>query len=178
MEINLENIKEVGFKKVLNYKGYQVKVSDDISYLISLNYKPSVLYEEAVLYSIRSNGLYRLVKLNNGMYAYMDINTDKLLPYRFNFATNFLDNGLVIVAVNEMVSYINLNMEYLTTTLEWKPLEARKTLNQGFKKINLEEDMPYVVGICDGYVLEQYLMYDENLNTFSYCFGRKMTLKR
>ena len=56
---------------------------------------------------------FKVVKMANKEYAYFSLKENKLLPYRYDFASDFNDYGLAIIGKDGRVSWINQNFEYL-----------------------------------------------------------------
>ena len=178
MELNLEKIKEINYHQYLNQNGYLIELKNNISYLVS-NKINKVLYEEIRSYAIRKSNRYRLVILNNNLFGYIDLKTNKLLPYRFSYASNFLKSGLAIVAINNRVSFINENMEYLNNNYFWEELETKKTLKNGLTKIVFEDGMYYVETKIDNTINSNYLEFcDETQEFISYPVNSLKRIRR
>ena len=56
---------------------------------------------------------YKVVKTENGEYAYVDEESNELLPYRYDLALDFNDYGYAIVAKDGNVTWINKKFEHL-----------------------------------------------------------------
>ena len=57
---------------------------------------------------------FKLVRNSYDQYMYMRLSDNAVIPYIFDFATNFNKNGLAMVAVNGTVTWINKKFKYLT----------------------------------------------------------------
>lgn len=57
---------------------------------------------------------FKIVILSNGEFAYVSESNNELLPYRYDFACNFNEYGLAMVAKEGVVSWINKNFEILS----------------------------------------------------------------
>ena len=77
---------------------------------------------------------YKLVRNKNNQYIYVRTEDNAVIPYIFDYATNFNENGLAMVAAFGTVTWINKDFKYYCLTGEFKEIEDTKDMD-GWKAI-------------------------------------------
>lgn len=124
-----------------------------------------------------TNGI-KVVKLENGEYGYLREADNKLLPYRYDYATNFNNNGYAIVAKDGTVSWIDRTFKYLSSdglmvedyvnnkSSSFKGyLDVYNFTNVPLSKVSTDRKVSYF-GL-DGKIKEFY-MYDGKFSDYPY----------
>ena len=99
------------------------------------------------------------VKNDNGKWGYINNNGEEVLPFGFDFATNFLDT-LALVVQDNKIYYINGKGEFINGTITWK--DNSMTIQGGMEK---------------DYIKLMYVKELSSISYFDYKFRNKDILK-
>lgn len=142
---NLSDIQSVEYRRSIIHL-YKVKHNIDFETLYYIKDKLTS-WENCYItaYSGWYSYGYMVVRLNDGSFTYIDRDS-KILPYRFDFATDFNQKGLALVGCEGKVNWMNTRFEILNP------------LNDEFCPMNCEK--------FEGYA------YLSNVNTDNISFAR------
>lgn len=138
------------------YKAYD-KHNNERNYTIEKP-KIGILKESENIISSNDDFIngYKVVRLDNGEYAYVSKKENLLLPYRYDVAFNFNDLGYAMVGKNGEVDWINKKFEYLNRNSKTmkKTNTNEEISDSGYDMIEefSESDLP----------LSRVIYYDDN----------------
>ena len=97
------------------YKVY-LKNGDSFSITVILPLTGRPTFTSAIIDDAHEfiNGV-KVIKLENGEYGYLREADNKLLPYRYDYATDFNNSGYALVAKDGLVSWIDRTFKYLSS---------------------------------------------------------------
>ena len=126
---------------------------------INGNYVTKKGYKDAMPLHSDENSQLIAVKNDNGKWGYINNNGEEVLPFGFDFATNFLDT-LALVVQDNKIYYINGKGEFINGTITWK--DNSMTIQGGMEK---------------DYIKLMYVKELSSISYFDYKFRNKDILK-
>lgn len=124
MEYMPQNIKSIIcvnssiFRSKVSYSYYKIKrINGDETGVFTerKKYDNQILSTQIKAASKKFVNGFKLVKMSDDKYAYIQEKDMTLLPYRYDYATNFNEFGLAIVGKDGGVSWINKDFKYLNS---------------------------------------------------------------
>jgi hypothetical protein len=120
--------------------------------------KRNISYELCYNQSIEYNNGFAVVQTSNGEFAYMEENTNKLLPYRYDVASQFNNHGFAIVGKANSVTFINRNFQYLSKngTFVSENLDKEYITFEGFSslKSGFDKDIPSYLNLFSRHMFD------------------------
>ena len=122
---------------------------------------------------------FKLVKNQYNQYLYVSEETGELLPYIFDFATDFNDKGYAMIGKNSEVSWIDKNFNYVDNKgTKWEVDSKRLYSFVGWKTISAFSEGEIPLSRCsDSENSVAYLGLDGKLKEFSELSGKTMYTK-